>query len=242
MGEKNVEVTTPMGTETDEPGLPSDVQSGGRMSDLAYTRLLEALFDRRLPAGAFVSQNDLVKLLDVPLAPLRDALRVLEAEGILTIQPRSGIQITKPGAELTKSTYQLRTIVERAAVRVFVETATDEEIAVIRRRHLEMALKLETTGINEETLKELFELENILHGATVASLRNPLAENLYRRMHTYLRLVRLDRRMTVPLAQRSMREHLEIIAAVEERDPDAAEAAVVAHFTTALQRHLGMFI
>ena len=61
-------------------------------------------------------------------------------------------------------------------------------------------------------------------------LRNPLAENLYRRMHTYLRLVRLDRRMTVPLAQRSMREHLEIIA------------AVVAHFTTALQRHLGMFI
>ena len=173
---------------------------------------------------------------------MRDALRVLEAEGILTIHPRSGIQITKPGAELTKSTYQLRMIIERAAVRVFTETATDEEIATIRRRHIEMALKLETSGINETVLGELEELETLLHDSIIAALRNPLAENAYMRMRTYLRLVRLDRRMTVPLAQRTMREHLEIIAGVEERNPDAAEAALVAHFTTALQRHLGMFI
>lgn len=213
-----------------------------RLSDLAYTRILEAMFDRRLPVGAFVSQNELVQLLGVPVAPLRDALRVLEAEGILTIHPRSGIQFTKPGAELTKSTYQFRAIIERAAVRVFAETADELEIAVLRRRHLEMALKLENAGITPEILAELEDLEMKLHGSTIVALRNPLAENAYDRMRTYLRLVRLDRRMTVPLAQRTMREHLEIIAAVEARDPDAAEAALIAHFTTALQRHLGMFI
>ena len=91
----------------------AEAQPGGRLSDLAYTRILENLFDRRLPAGAFVSQNDLVKLLGIPVAPLRDALRVLEVEGILTIHPRSGIQFVKPGLELTKSTYQFRTIIER---------------------------------------------------------------------------------------------------------------------------------
>lgn len=219
-----------------------ELEPGGRLSDVAYTRILEALFDRRLPAGAFVSQNDLVQLIGVPVGPVRDALRVLEAEGILTIHPRSGIQITKPGAELTKSTYQLRMIIERAAVRVFSETATDEEIAIIRRRHIEMSLKLETSGINEVVLSELEELESLLHDSIIAALRNPLAENAYMRMRTYLRLVRLDRRMTVPLAQRTMREHLEIIAGVEERNPDTAETALVAHFTTALQRHLGMFI
>jgi DNA-binding GntR family transcriptional regulator len=217
-------------------------EPGRRLSDLAYTRILEALFDRRLPAGAFVSQNDLVQLIGVPVGPLRDALRVLEAEGILTIQPRSGIQITKPGAELTKSTYQLRTIIERAAVRVFCETATDEEIAVIRKRHLEMALKLETSGIGPDVLGELEELEELLHTSAINALRNPLAENAYSRMRTYLKLVRLDRRMTVPLAQRTMREHLAIIEAVGDRNPDAAETALIAHFTTALQRHLGMFI
>ena len=74
---------------------------------------LELLFDRRLPAGAFVSQSELVRLTGIPVAPLRDALRVLEAEGVLSIQPRSGIHFVKPGLELTKSTYQFRTIIER---------------------------------------------------------------------------------------------------------------------------------
>ncbi len=219
-----------------------DLERGERLSGIAYTRVLEALFDRRLPVGAFVSQNDLVKLIEVPVGPLRDALRVLEAEGILTIHPRSGIQITKPGAELTKSTYQLRMIIERAAVRTFAETATDDEIALIRRRHLEMSLKLETHGVTPAILEELESLERLLHDSIILALRNPLAENAYRRMRTYLQLVRLDRRMTVPLAQRTIREHLEILAGLEARDPDAAEAALVAHFTTALQRHLGMFI
>lgn len=219
-----------------------ELQPNGRLSDQAYALILQALFDKRLSAGAFVSQNDLVQLLGIPVAPMRDALRVLEAEGILTIHPRSGIQFIKPGAELTTSTYQFRTIIERAAVRIFAELAEDELIARIRRRHLEVALALENSGIGPQIVKELDELEGLLHHSTIAVMRNPLIETTYRRMHNYLRLVRLERRLTVPIAQRSIREHLEVISAIEGRNPDAAEAALVAHFTAALQRHLGMFV
>lgn len=49
------------------------------ISEITYDRVSEALFDRKVPAGAFVSQNDLANLLDIPVQPLRDALRVLEA-------------------------------------------------------------------------------------------------------------------------------------------------------------------
>ena len=222
-----------------------ELQPSGLLSDQAYARVLEALFDKRLPAGAFVSQHDLVQLLGIPVAPLRDALRVLEAEGILTIHPRSGIQFIKPGAELTTSTYQFRTIIERAAVRVFAEMADDDLIARIRNRHLEVALDLENAGISPRIVKELNELETLLHHSTIAVMRNPLIETTYRRMHNYLRLVRLERRLTVPVARRTIREHLEVISAIEERNPDAAEAALVGHFKSALQHHLqhhlGMF-
>jgi DNA-binding GntR family transcriptional regulator len=213
-----------------------------RLSDMAYRRVLENLFDRRLPAGAFVSQNDLVKLLGIPVAPLRDALRVLEAEGIVTIHPRSGIQFVKPGMELTKSTYQFRTIIERAAVRVFAEMADVDEVREIGRRHREIGAKIEKLGLNPETMEESEALESLLHDSVIGALRNPLIETTYRRMHNYLRLVRLDRKLTAPVALRSIREHLEIISALETRDPDRAEAALVAHFSAALQRHLGMFI
>ena len=103
--------------------------SGSRLSDVAYARILEILFSRKLPAGSFVSQAELVELTGVPVGPLRDALRVLEAEGVLKIHPRTGIQFVKPGFELTRSSFQFRGIIESAAVAIFVDLASEAEIA-----------------------------------------------------------------------------------------------------------------
>jgi len=219
----------------------AELAGSGRLSDLAYTRILETLFERKIPAGAFVSQNDLVKLLGIPVAPLRDALRVLETEGVLTIHPRSGIQFVKPGLELTRSTYQYRTILERAAVAVYAETADDAELAESERRHRAAMAAIEKDGLTDANKQELEDLELVLHNAIIASLSNPLIETSYKRMHNYLRLVRLDRKLTVPLALRSIREHVEIIMACKARDPDKAVTALSAHFNAALQRHMGLY-
>jgi DNA-binding GntR family transcriptional regulator len=211
-----------------------------RLSDIAYSRILENLFERQLPAGAFVSQNDLVTLLGIPVGPLRDALRVLEAEGVLKIHPRSGIEFVKPGLELTRSTYQFRTIIERAAVRIFAETAPSELLEELRSEHQALIGRLVSGEIDPDALLELERLEGRLHNSIVGIMSNPLIESSYRRMHNYLRLVRLDRRLTSPLALRSLHEHMQIIDACIARDADRADAAVRAHFTEALQRHLGI--
>ncbi len=102
--------------------------------------------------------------------------------------------------------------------------------------------RLESSSLTPELIEELEALETLLHNSVIGTLQNPLIETTYRRMHNYLRLVRLDRKLTVPVALRSMREHLEIIRGALARDPDRAEAALVAHFSAALQRHLGMFV
>jgi len=217
------------------------VGEGARLSDLAYTRVLESLFERRLPAGSFVSQTQLVDLTGVPVAPLRDALRVLEAEGILTIHPRTGIQFVKPGMELTRSTYQFRGIIESAAVAIFAETAADSEIDSIDVRHRLAVATVERDGIAPVLLQELEDLENLLHGSIVASLNNPLIENNYRRVRNYLRLIRLDRRLTPPLVLRSLKEHAAILDACRRRNAADAVAALQAHFSAALQRGLGLY-
>lgn len=211
-----------------------------RLSDLAYDRILEALFDRKVPAGAFVSQGELSEIVDVPVAPLRDALRVLEAEGILAIHPRSGIQFVRPGFELTRSTYQFRSILERAAVRIYAEQGDEGEIAEIGQRHAALIDRIAESGLGEAELGEMEALEHVLHNAVIGSLRNPLIDSSYRRMHNYLRLLRLDRRMTAPIALRTLREHVEIIEACKARDAAQAEAALEAHFQAALQRSLGL--
>jgi DNA-binding GntR family transcriptional regulator len=210
-----------------------------RLSDLAYERVLEALFERRVQAGSFVSQGELSEIVDIPVAPLRDALRVLEAEGILAIHPRSGIQFVRPGFELTRSTYQFRSILERAAVRVFAEQGDEDLIEELSRRHQALISTITEKGLAGEDLVEMEELERMLHNGVIGILRNPLIESSYRRMHTYLRLLRLERKITAPVALRTLKEHVEIIEACRKRDADRAEAALDAHFQAATQRSLG---
>jgi DNA-binding GntR family transcriptional regulator len=214
---------------------------GDRLSDRAYARILEVLFERKLPAGAFVSQSQLVELTGVPVGPLRDALKALEAEGILTVHPHTGIQFVKPGLELTRSTYQFRSMIESAAVAVFAETASDAEIEDLARRHREVVAVVERDGLTPEISQQLEELEDLLHGSIVAILNNPLADTSYRRVHNYLKLVRLDRKVTVPLVLRSLREHQVIIEACRNRNAPDAVAALQAHFAAALQRNLGLY-
>lgn len=222
----------------DDSGAAADTR---RLSEIAYSRILEGLFQRKVPVGAFVSQNELVQLLEIPLQPLRDALRVLEAEGVLTIHSRSGIQFLKPDLELARSTYQFRSIIERAAARAFAETAEQDKIEAMAKAHQKLMKEIETKGFDAQTLEKLEALEQQLHGGMIAALRNPLIETTARRLKNYVTLIRLERLITQPLALRTLREHLEIIEACAQRDADRAEAAVAAHFQAALQRILGMF-
>ena len=81
----------------------------------------------------------------------------------------------------------------------------------------------------------------MLHGAIVGSLNNPLIDLSYRRVRNYLGLIRLDRRITVPLVLRSLKEHMAIIEACRRRSPADAVAALQAHFAAALERMLAVF-
>ena len=218
-----------------------DIALGGRLSDTAYSKVLEALFEGRIPSGSFVSQAELVALTGAPLSPLRDALRTLESEGIVVIHPRTGIQFVEPGFELTRATFQFRSIIETGAAAVFAETASDDQIKHILEQHQATINGIEANGLDAATLAHLEVLEDLLHGSIVASLNNPLIDSSYRRVRNYLRLIRLDRRLTTPLVLRSMREHMAIIEACQARDPVKAVAALQAHFSAALQRTLGLY-
>jgi DNA-binding GntR family transcriptional regulator len=219
----------------DEPD--ADMRS---MSELAYVTILEGLFTKRLPTGAFLSQNDLVKLTGCPLQPLRDALRVLQTEGVLTIHPRSGIQFLKPDMELARSTYQFRSIIERAAARAYAENGASDEIDVLLHDHRQLETALSGGGMSDNLGHTMEDLEARFHDALIGALHNPLIEITARRLKNYMTLIRLDRRYTAPLALHTLAEHIAVLEACQARDGAAAEHALSQHFRQALGRILGM--
>lgn len=211
-----------------------------RLSDLAYENILQALFEARVPMGKRISQGDLVKITGVPVGPVRDALKVLEADGLLVVHPRSGIELIQPTTEQVRSIMQFRTFLEKPAARRFATIATDDALAELRKIHMDLAAKLETLDPRENVFPLLGELEDKFHLALVASLGNELVDTSYRRVQLMGRVIR-GRAVCYPQAAKlSIAEHLEVIAAWEARDPDLAEATLARHLSNALSRNLGV--
>jgi DNA-binding GntR family transcriptional regulator len=211
-----------------------------RLAEKAYQVILQGLFDRTIPAGVKLSQGWLIETLGLTAQPLRDALRMLEMEGLVNIYPRSCIAFVKTDAELAVSTYQFRSLIERAGARAMAEGGDAAQMNKLAADHRALLKHLEKHGFDPAEEAELNALEERLHGMLVSALRNPLIETTARRLHKYFLLVRQDRLVTKPLAVATLHEHLEILNAALQRDPDAAENALASHFRQALQRALGI--
>jgi len=224
----------------DQAAADVPTEAKPRLGDKAYQAILQGLFDRTIPAGVKLSQAWLIEALGLTAQPLREALRMLEMEGLVKIHPRSCISFVKADTGLAVSTYQFRTLIERAGARALAEGADAIEMQDLADAHLALLKRLEKSDYGPAEEAELNMLEERLHGALVSALRNPLIEITARRLHKYFLLVRMDRLVTKPLAVTTLHEHLAILNAAMSRDPDAAEAALLDHFRLALQRVLGV--
>ena len=210
------------------------------LAEKAYQAILQGLFDRTIPAGSEYSQAELMRQLGLTAQPLRDALRTLVNEGLVTMVARSCVRFIRADLELSRSTYQFRSLLERAGARALAEKGDAIEIKNLMDEHIALLEELERGELGPQEQATLDALENRLHGALTFYLRNPLIETTAKRLKNYLTLVRLDWLTTKPLAIRTVREHIDILKACAMRDADAAEAALATHFQQALQRLLGI--
>jgi DNA-binding GntR family transcriptional regulator len=212
------------------------------LSALAYERFKAALFERRIEAGASVSQSELVALLGVPVGPLRDALQALQAEGLVTIRARSGIEIAKADFALIRNTYQLRFLLEREAVRRFAETGRLDRMAAMEAEQQALVAALRGREIAPADAHRVSEIDQGFHQAVVGVLANPLVDRAYKQTNDFVQLIRADRLygLSFAMIERTVAEHLAIIRACRARDPAAAEAALEAHFAKAMQRAMAM--
>ena len=216
------------------------VDAEANLAEKAYQAILQGLFDRTIPAGSEYSQAELMRQLGLTAQPLRDALRTLMNEGLVTMVARSCVRFIRADLELSRSTYQFRSLLERAGARALAEKGDAIEIKNLMDEHIALLEELERGELGPREQATLDALENRLHGALTFYLRNPLIETTAKRLKNYLTLVRLDWLTTKPLAIRTVREHIDILKACAMRDADAAEAALAAHFQQALQRLLGI--
>ena len=221
--------------------LNKTLDDAGSLGMRAYRRCKSLLLSATLPPGSVVSQTELSARLDVPVTPLRDALRTLQAEGLVQVMPRAGIRILRPDADLIRNTFQLRRLLEREAVRRFTEQADGAAIQALADRHA--ALRSRLSDLSHADLRNRFrELDRAFHKALIASLQNPVIATVYERNEDQVTFIRnhLSNLVTLPVVRQTLDEHDAILHALARRDPARAARAMDRHMDRALHRALGI--
>ncbi|MEU6239041.1 GntR family transcriptional regulator [Kitasatospora sp. NPDC047058] len=193
------------------------------LADEVADRVREAVFDGTYPPGSPLREVELAAALQVSRGPVREALRLLEHEGLVHCEWHRGTTVTTLSPEDVAELDSLRGALEDLAVRRVVDLASDEDLAAVRRA----ADRMER-ATDEHTLVRL---DIAFHDAVFAAARHRrLAEaweGVRCQVHLFL-LTRIGRSSEGYLA-RIPAEHRELVAALEARDTGLALDLFAAH-------------
>lgn len=211
-----------------------------RLRDQAYHAFIQHLLEQRLRPGQFVTQRELAALTDQSLGAVREMIPRLEADGLLRAIPQRGLQIATLDLTMMREAFQLREVIECAALAHFVRTVPDSTIA-IQQGLLEQVVSAARKGITPALLARAQAVDWGLHDALVDSLGNGLIADIHRVNAVRIRLIMQDRvTLTPDRLPPAMAEHATILGALARRDADAALAGLHAHLNRARNRALAL--
>lgn len=208
------------------------------LRDDAYQRFRDALFDEVIQPGQFLTQKELCDLTGMPLAPMREALKRLEADQLVRVLPQRGLIIAPIDRTFIQNAFQVRLFLEKEACRIFATEADEARIAALALR-TRSVIQRARAGIDDALLREAYEVDWQLHNTVIADLGNDIIAEIHRVNSDRVRLIRLNRRFTARRVIPAMEEHLAIIEAFEARQPEAAATALERHLEISRKRALG---
>lgn len=211
---------------TDEGTITRNV-----LADQVRDYLLRGVFSGQFPPDSRIVETRVAKEMGTSQAPVREALRALEALGVVDILPFKGARVRRPSSEELIEAYQVRATLETLGARLGVPRMTDDDLAEIGHLHDE----LQAAAV-EGDRHVLAERDAAFHARILQLAGNEMLVRVWRSLEpvsrTYITLVapNSDPGWTVGL-------HPPILAALRQRDPAAVEAALVRHFDEA-SRHM----
>jgi DNA-binding GntR family transcriptional regulator len=194
------------------------------------TRLRAAIVDGRFKPGDRLIEREMCELLGVSRASLREALRQLEAEELVTIVPHRGPVVSEITVEEAEQLYDVRAMLEGLAARRFAETASDEDIAALRK-----ALNAFADVVRGKSSVPLLTAKAGFYEALLERCGNRIAGRILTQLNNRVGLLRSTSMSQKGRIKNTLAEVTRIVDAIERRDPDGAWLATVEHIARAAE-------
>jgi len=192
--------------------------------------LKEQILEGQLASGDRLWAQDLAEDLGVSVVPVKEALLILQGEGLITNIPRRGSVVKRFTVTELKELYDLRRMVEIEALRQLVASGglTDAFIDELERCNLEIERNRDNGAV-------ALAHDRRFHETLVDACGHKMLIELYGRLNTQAHIIRYATWKFGPRAEINFREHVAIVDALKARDIDAAERAIAAHLTSILR-------
>jgi DNA-binding GntR family transcriptional regulator len=179
----------------------------------ATERLRDMIIQNELAPGQRVPERQLCELLGISRTPLREALKVLAAEGLVELLPNRGSTVAPLTVDDLDRTIAVMAPLEYLAGELAAAHITDEQINEIRALHFEM-LACHSRG----QLPEYFRLNQAIHANLLAATDNAVLALVWRGLNGRIRRYRFMANLAQDRWDEAVKEHREILPALEARD------------------------
>jgi DNA-binding GntR family transcriptional regulator len=188
--------------------------------------LREEIFAGSLAPGGFIDEIALCERLQISRTPLREALKVLTAEGLVRHEPRRGCFVNEVTEQDLDEIFPVIALLEGRCAFEAARNASDADLAVLTSLHEQLQAHADAKRI-----VDYYETNHAIHEAIITLANNRWLAQVIGDLRKILKLARLQGLHAPGRLAQSLTEHLAVFAALKARDSEGAEAAMRTHLT-----------
>ncbi len=194
--------------------------------------LRQQIFKREMEPGSWIDELKIAKAFGISRTPLREALKVLAAEGLVTMKVRRGAYVTEVSERDLSDVYHLLGLLEADAAGVVAATATPAQIAALQALHAE----LEAAAIPRQHSRErFFEINERFHLLLLELAGNRWRDQMVADLRKVMKLNRHNSLLKAGRIDESLKEHRALMAAIAARNKKLAMQRMQEHFRSGLR-------
>ena len=194
--------------------------------------LRQRIFKRELEPGSWIDELRIAEEYGISRTPLREALKVLAAEGLVTMKVRRGAYVTEVSANDLADVYHLLSLLESDAAGVVATKATTAQLAELKALHAELEAAALPGTANTDAF---FAINERFHMRLLEIANNRWRDQMVTDLRKVIKLNRHNSLLKTGRIAESLAEHRAIMAALTSRDATATVLRMREHFTNGLE-------